>query len=254
MNLILVDRAEIDKQGLVTLTDRRAAHICKVLKAEVGSCLRTGVINAAIGEAKIQKIHYKNSCSVTLQLDSTLLSPARNTKACPAKLPITLIIALPRPKVARRLVRLCTECGIAELHFINSYRVEKSFWQSPLLSEANIHQQILLGLEQSRDTQLTKVFMHKRFNPFVEDTLAALPKTQQQFVAHPYNAAIDLTDNNQLQTIDKQQPILLAIGPEGGFIPHEIDKLNQAGLVNLGFGQRIYRVETIVPLLLGKLT
>ncbi|RYZ96209.1 MAG: 16S rRNA (uracil(1498)-N(3))-methyltransferase, partial [Moraxellaceae bacterium] len=43
------------------------------------------------------------------------------------------------------------------------------------------------------------------------------------------------------------------IGPEGGFIPYEIDLLNKQGFEVVNLGERIMRVETVVPYLLGRL-
>ena len=161
--------------------------------------------------------------------------------------------------MTRRIIGLCTECGVKDIHFINSYRVEKSFWQSPLLSDDKVHKQIILSLEQAKDTQLPRIHFHKRFKPFVEDQLPEIAKGKQALVAHPYDAKINLEDSKNIEASDdklaelKQQPRIIAVGPEGGFIPYEIELLQQAGFDTLGLGPRIYRVETVIPLLLGKL-
>ena len=256
MNLILIAANEIDKDGRVTLVDRRAEHICKVIKPNIGATLSVGIINGNIGDAEILAVGEPQNPLVSLQLKPSTISKGSNKKL-PTNLDITLIIALARPKVTRRLIRLCVECGVKNLHFINSYKVEKSFWQSPLLSEQKIYEQVLLGLEQSKDTQLPNIEFHHRFKPFVEDTLPSMTDNRASYVAHPYQAEVDLTvDSSFLDTNDKhsRQPILICIGPEGGFIPYEITMLNHAGLKRMGFGNRIYRVETFVPLLLGALT
>jgi RsmE family RNA methyltransferase len=49
------------------------------------------------------------------------------------------------------------------------------------------------------------------------------------------------------------QPQLVAIGPEGGFIPYEVSLLQAAGLKPVSLGARILRVETAVAVALGKL-
>ena len=67
----------------------------------------------------------------------------------------------------------------------NSSRVEKSFWQSPFLQPEALEQQMILGLEQARDTLMPEIHLRKRFKPFVEDELGEIIKGSQALVAHP---------------------------------------------------------------------
>jgi len=260
LNLILLHQHEIDANGTITLQDRRAKHICEIIKPAVGDTLSTGIIDAAIGQARVLAISASDDYSVTLNIAelsqlslNTQQFQKTNQQTLPQALDITLIIALPRPKVARRLVRLCVECGVKTIYFINSYRVEKSFWQSPMLHEEKFNEQIILGLEQCKDTIWPSVSMHKRFKPFVEDQLPDIVKGKQAVVAHPYQAEIDISADRQAITQRQKHASVIVIGPEGGFIPYEIELLQKTGLKTMGLGKRIYRVETVVPLLLGKL-
>jgi len=252
MNLILLNKNELDSYGLATLVGRRAKHICEVIKPTVGDKLNAGIIDGDIGKAEVIAITGSdgtaNEASVSLKMENDTLRDSS-----PAAIDISLVIALPRPKVTRRIIGLCTECGVKDIHFINSYRVEKSFWQSPLLSDDKVHKQIILSLEQSKDTQLPRIHFHKRFKPFVEDQLPEIAKGKQALVAHPYNAKINIDSRADELADLKTQPRIIAVGPEGGFIPYEIELLQQAGFDTLGLGPRIYRVETVIPLLLGKL-
>jgi RsmE family RNA methyltransferase len=50
-----------------------------------------------------------------------------------------------------------------------------------------------------------------------------------------------------------QQPVTLAIGPEGGFIAEEIASFERIGFHAVSFGPRILRVETAVSALVGRL-
>ena len=128
---------------------------------------------------------------------------------------------------------------------MNSYRVEKSFWQSPWLSDEKIHEQLILGLEQCRDTLLPEVIQEKRFKPFVEDHLPAMMEGKKGLVAHPVGG------NRCPHQVN--DAVVLAIGPEGGFIPYEVEKLEEAGFERVHLGSRILRVETAVTAIVSKL-
>ena len=146
----------------------------------------------------------------------------------------------------RRILQTIATLGVKQLHLIHSYRVEKSYWQTPFLEAGSIYEQLILGLEQGCDTQLPEVHLHKRFKPFVEDELPAIVgNNSRALVAHPYT---ELSCPCQID-----YSLTLAVGPEGGFIPYEIDLLEQCGFEAVHLGERIMRVETAVPYLLGKL-
>lgn len=233
MNLILLDPAEA--RETVRLDDHRHTHIRTVLKADVGQSLKVGVYGANKGEAVILSSDNRQTTLGHLRLD----------QPPPVKLPLTVLLALPRPKAARRLCRTLAELGAEKLILLNSYRVEKSYWQSPLLTPEKIRQYFVEGLEQAGDTVLPEIEFEKRFKPFVEDRLPALIANSRALVAHPYGRQNPIAAQNQ--------KTVLAIGPEGGFIPYEFEKLQAAGMRALSLGDRILRVETAVPTLLAKL-
>jgi RsmE family RNA methyltransferase len=163
----------------------------------------------------------------------------------PAKLPLRIVLALPRPKMIRRIFRTVAELGVEELIIINSYKVEKSYWQSPVLSSDNIREYFVDGLQQAKDTVLPKLRFEKRFKPFVEDDLPTLITGQQALLAHP----------NQGQACPQplDQRATLAIGPEGGFTEYEAAKLIEAGFSGIHLGSRILKVETALTSLIAKL-
>lgn len=236
MNLLLITDRDLVKPDWASIRDGRLRHMLEVHRSRVGDQVRVGLLNGLMGSAEILSL---SQSEAVLQL--TL------TEQPPAPLPVTLVLALPRPKMLRRCLRMVAELGIKRLLLLNSYRVEKSYWQTPLLTESQIDQALMAGLEQVKDTRLPQVSLHKRFKPFVEDELPGLLKGQFGLVAHPYSVADSLIE------LPIDQPALICIGPEGGFIPYEVDKLMQAGCLPLDLGKRIYRVETVLPLLAGRL-
>lgn len=234
MNLILLQPDDEFNGDVVSLTGRRLAHVLAVHQAQVGQVLRVGMVNGLMGEGEIIALNQRQ-----LQLRFQL------TQAPPPKLPLTLLLALPRPKMLKRILQTVATMGVERLVLINSYRVEKSFWQTPFLQPQAIHDELVLGLEQAKDTVLPDVLIEKRFKPFVEDRLAALSANSLGLVAHPIAAQPCPRAVNQAVT--------LAIGCEGGFIPYEVDLLGQQGFTAVGLGERILRVETAVTALIARL-
>lgn len=234
MNLILFNNDDLCGDNRIRLHDRRHKHIAEIHQAQPDTQLRIGKINGLRGLGTVISI---DATQVTLDISLTL-SP-------PAALPLTLLLALPRPKMLKRILQTISTMGVKELYLLNSYRVDKSYWSTPLLAEDAIKEQLQLGLEQAIDTQMPNVHIRKRFKPFVEDELPSLCLNARGLVAHPYNAA---SCPEAIQT-----PTTLAIGPEGGFIPYEVEKLQQAGLTPFHIGERILRVETAIPAVLSRL-
>jgi 16S rRNA (uracil1498-N3)-methyltransferase len=235
MNLILLFKEDfIDDTSRVRLEGRRLKHVLEVHRASVGDELCVGLIDGKIGTGE-----------VTLLNQSVLEMNVRLEHRPPLSLPLTLILALPRPKVLRRVLRSVSSMGVKRIFLLNSFRVEKSFWQSPMLSTANLSKQLLLGLEQSRDTVIPEISLRPLFKPFVEDELPDIIRDTLSLVAHP--GASFLCPRNA------GKAVTLAIGPEGGFIPYEIELLASYGFTPVQLGERILGVETAIPALLSRL-
>nr|WP_298142071.1 16S rRNA (uracil(1498)-N(3))-methyltransferase [uncultured Pseudomonas sp.] len=234
MNLLLLEDADFIDAERVRLSGRRLKHLQEVHRAEVGDSLRVGRVNGLMGSGQLLSLTAEYAeLSVTL------------AQTPPAKLPLTLLLALPRPKMLRRVLQTISAMGVPRLVLLNSYRVEKSFWQTPFLSPEAIREQLILGLEQARDSVLPEVLIEKRFKPFIEDRLPALAAGTLGLVGHPgdYPACPRAVE----------RAVTLAIGPEGGWIPYEVEKLQAAGLQPVQLGERILRVETAVSALLARL-
>ena len=196
----------------------------KTQKVQAGDTLKAGLINGLMGTASVLGVS-DNSIELELELVDQPLSP----------LPLSLILAMPRPKMLKRILQTTATMGVKKIYLINSYRVEKSYWHTPLLNPESIKEQLLLGLEQGVDTILPEVSIHKRFKPFVEDQLPAIIAGCQALVAHPKGV--------EPCPIAINQPATLAVGPEGGFIDYEITKLVEIGFQAVYLGPRILRVE-----------
>lgn len=235
MNLILLFPNDfIDGSNRAHLTGRRYQYIREIHRVRLGSQLCVGLVNGKIGTGTITSLAGEN-----LEMDVRLDAPP------PYAIPLTLILALPRPNVLKRVLIAVSSLGIKKIIIIHSKRVEKSFWLSPALKEENITKQFILGLEQAKDTVIPEVMLRPLFKPFVEDELPAIIKGTVPFVAHP--------DSAHTCPYNIGMPATVIIGPEGGLIPYEIDRLVELGVKPVRLGERILRVETAVPALIARL-
>ena len=197
--------------GLARLTGRRFEHVREVHRAKVGDDLAVGLLGGAMGRGRVLRLD-----DGVLDLELTLdLAP-------PPKLALTLVLAVPRPKVLNRVVAAAASLGVARLVLLNAWKVEKAYWASPKMQPDNLREQLILGLEQAKDTVLPDLQLARLFRPFVEDELPDLVAGGTGLLAHPGiggNTPSALT-----------APITLAIGPEGGWIDAEVRSLLDAGL------------------------
>lgn len=234
MNLLLFTDEDRVGPTRIAVRDRRLQHLLRVLDTRVGDRLRVGELGGLMGEGEVLAITAEEA-TLEVRLDTPP----------PRRLPLSLVLALPRPKMLRRILRSVAEFGVEEIHLLNSYRVEKSYWQSPLLEKDTLRDYLLAGLAQCRDTLMPHVELHRRFKPFVEDALPGLIEGKRALLAHPGDYP---PCPNQVS-----EPLLLVIGPEGGLTPYEVERLQEAGCAAVSMGPRILRVETAVSALLGRL-
>ena len=233
MNIVLIDSRQTTKDVWKISASRQVEHLKTHVNVQVGDTLRVGV--------KEGKRYLTEVVAVEEQL--VMVRPLHE-EVVPAKLSVTLIIAMPRPKVLRRLIMDSVTLGVEKIILLHSYRVDKSYWQSPFLQQ--LDQYVNLGLEQAGDTIAPQIEIYKRFKPFVEDVLPNMISADcPAYVAHPY------TQNKMPFAID--HPCTILIGPEGGFIPYEIDLLEKNGCLAFSLGNRIIRTETVIPYVLGRL-
>ena len=234
MNLILLHSDDVWSGSSCFLANgRRTDHIRTVLRAAVGDTLRVGLFGGAQGTGRIDRI---DDLGVTLSVQLTEPPPRRHR--------FDIILGLPRPKMLRRILRTVAEFGVSNLHLINSARVDKSYWQSPLLAEDRIRDALIAGMERSQDTIAPVVHCHSRFRPFVEDELPLISNGRPCWIADR-GAPMALSQTPAL-------PALVMIGPEGGFVPFEVTLATSVAAQRVHLGERILSVDTVLPSVLAQ--
>jgi 16S rRNA (uracil1498-N3)-methyltransferase len=236
VNLILLEPDEVRGDGTVVLSDARAAHLLDVLKAAPGHVVRVGVIDGSIGVATVTSLAGR-TVAVHCQLEASL----------PPRPPVDLLLALPRPKVMRRLWAQLAALGVGQIILTNAARVERQYFDTHILTPDGYRPLLIEGLQQARDTRLPRVSIHKRFRVLVEDELDSLFEGGLRIVADPSGEA-RLTDLVRQRAAGR---VLLAVGPEGGWNRFEMNLLAAHGFAAVGMGPRTLRSDTACIALLA---
>lgn len=234
MNLLLLSPDNFCHEFATITNVGQLTHIRTVLKSQIGDWLKIGQMDGNIGVGQICEISDHAIVLKNICLD----------KSPPQKLALTVILALPRPKVMRRLIMDMTAIGVERIILINSYSSEKSYWQSPLVADDKLMAYAFEGLQQGMDTVLPTITKAKRFKPFVEDSLPML--VGQKWVAHPY-----ANSSFKHELAKHGLPNVLMVGAEGGFTAYEIGLLQDCGVQAVSMGERILRTESAMNALLG---
>ena len=233
MNIVVLNRSDWLDEQKVRLVDRRADHIRSVLRAAVGDSIRVGELNGDLGQGRISAL---DADAVVLEVDLNQPPPSRHR--------FDIVLALPRPKVLRRLFRTVAEYGVANLHLINCARVEKSYWQSPLLAPEKVNDALLAGMERASDTVAPRVHLHRRFRPFVEDQLKDLCAGRPCWMAQ-MGASLPLRDTPPGAAV-------VMVGPEGGFVPFELELAQEVIAQPVHLGSRTLSVDTALTTALAQ--
>lgn len=233
MNLILLEPPDFVADDRVIVRGRRLTHVREVHRAAVGDTLRVGRLDGPIGLGTLVGLDAA-ALEMTVQFD----------QGPPPPLPVTLALAMPRPHSLKKVLQQATAMGVKRVVLFNCARVEQSFFNAGAAQAAAIREELILGLEQARDTVLPAVEVHpQRFHRFLADVWPGL--AAPALIAHP-------TEDAAPCPRAVAGPVTLVLGPEGGFVPVEVARLRELGtLVDLG--PRILRVETAVVALLARL-
>jgi RsmE family RNA methyltransferase len=236
VNLILLEPHELDPSGATTLDGPRAAHVLGVLRAGVGATVRVGMLDGALGSGVV-----------------TSVDPPRLSMRCrfddgvPARPRVDLLLALPRPKVLRRLWAQLAALGVGHIILTNAARVERNYFDTHVLDPRVYRPLLIEGLQQARDTRLPEVSIHRQFRPLVEDDLSDTYAGDVCLVAHP---GVPTSMASALAGCGARR-VLLAIGPEGGWNAFELELLERHGFTTVGMGPRTLRVDTACIALLA---
>jgi RsmE family RNA methyltransferase len=236
MNLILFEKDEINPDGRVSLTGTRARHVREVLKAAEGGRIRIGVVDGPTGTATVTEE------GDPLRLECDLTDPV------PPIPGVDLLLAMPRPKVMNRLWPVLASLGVGRILISNAWKTERNYFDTHVLGPEHIRAGLIEGLQQARDTRLPQVSVHRQFRKLIEDELDAFGPYAAKLAAHPGAGAFPA---ETLAALPREGRVLLAVGPEGGWTPFELELLAAHGFEAVSWGPRALRTDTACAVLLG---
>ncbi|HUP40399.1 MAG TPA: RsmE family RNA methyltransferase [Vicinamibacterales bacterium] len=236
MNLILLEPGEIKGASDVRLSGTRASHLLNVLRVSAGHRVRVGILDGPCGVGTVQSV---SDDTIDLQCSFETVIPTRPL--------VDLLLALPRPKVLRRLWAQIGALGVGQIVLTNAERVERHYFDTHVLTSECYRPLLIEGLQQARDTRLPTVSIHRRFKVLVEDELDGLFGRGLRLVADP--AATRRAGPVVRESVGER--VLLAVGPEGGWNEFEVQLLETHGFQPVGMGSRTLRTDTACIALLA---
>lgn len=232
MNLVIVREQELTPGNRVSLADDRARHILRVLRVGIGSTVRIGLLDGPLGQGTVVEIE-----------DGRAVLSCAFEETAPEAPRLDLLLALPRPKVLHRLWAQLAALGLGRIVLVNAARVERCYFDSHVLDPGVFTARLIEGLQQARDTRLPQVLVRRRFKPFVEDELDSIFPAGLRLVADP-GGRRRLGDFFPPAVAEPPPRVALAVGPEGGWTPYELEMLQGRGFSAAGMGRRILRTDT----------
>ena len=223
MNLILFEPDELQRP--LPIEDPRARHLLTVLRRGLGDRFDAGLIDGPRGKGTLLKVG-----------GSTLEFAFEWGVQPPALAPLRLLIGLPRPQTARKILAEATALGVCAIDFFPAARGEPGYAQSTLWSSGEWRRHLIAGAEQAFCTRLPVV----RWTLELRALLTELPADGSRLALDNYEASYPLTAN------PPAPPVSLAIGPERGWSAEERSLLREAGFSLHHLGPRVLRTETAV--------
>jgi RsmE family RNA methyltransferase len=222
VNIVLFEATEVESP--LPRADPRARHVLEVLRRRPGESFDTGLIDGPRGKATVESIDG----------EGLSLSFVWGEEPPPLE-QVTLIVGLPRPQTARKVLEEATALGVQAMDFVTSERGEPGYGTSRLWSSGEWRRHLIAGAEQAFSTRLPVVTWGRG----LEDAIGGMEAGGTHLALDNYEA------QDRLGAIEVIAPVTLAIGPERGWTESERRLLREAGFRFVHLGERVLRVETV---------
>jgi RsmE family RNA methyltransferase len=235
LNLLILTEHDRLSDEHFAVGGKRRRHIINILRAAEGDTLGVGLVDGPIGSGTIERF---DKGKVILNCSWQGPTPA-------AEPVVELICALPRPQTFKKVLQTAATMDVANIHIINANRVQQCYFNSSVMATDSIHDHLMEGLSQGKTTRLPKLTVNPRFRCFFEEFL---PRRISEQSGKSLKLVADVDAENYINSsllVDRPR-MYLAIGPEGGWVPFELEIMLQQGFIPITIGDWPLRVENAV--------
>lgn len=220
VNLVLITESEA-ADGLPA-EDARTQHLLRTVGLGVGQTFHVGIAGAKRGIAKITAV--APALRFTVQWEAF----AQRT------LPLTVLIGLPRPQTAKKVLHDLASLGAARMIFFEAEKGDPGYLASSLWKDGEWEEHARKGTEQACSTLVPEVIR----TGSLAEAIALTDRHAWRVALDPYEAAGPIGE-----APPESFAAVLAIGPERGWSEAERSVLRAARFDLHHLGDRILRVE-----------
>lgn len=231
MNLILFESDEIAKP--LARSDPRAIHIFDTLRMKTGDRFDAGVVNGPRGKALITSID-----ATAIGLEFTIAIGARSPD------PIDLIVGMPRPQTARRILHDASALGARRIAFVATARSDPNYAKSRLWESGEWRRHLVDGAQQAFDTRIPLVGHGMSLATAINDAVAGEMIAFDNYEATAGFAAVLRAGTRE--KLHAGNSVTLAFGPERGWDTVDRERLRTSGFILASLGSRVMRTETAI--------
>ncbi len=214
----------------VLLAGSEAHHLIHVMRAKPGTRVVLFDGSGAEFDAVVDR---------TRRADVELAILARHEVDREPPLEVILAVALPKGDRRKWLVEKVTELGV---DLLVPLRTARAVAQPVQQAQKRLRRTVIEASKQCGRNRLMKIARPHDWTELVAETAAA----PHRLLAHPHG---EHKDAKPLLPPDSSDPVLLAVGPEGGFTAAEVSLAVAAGWQPIDLGPRTLRTETAAILL-----
>ncbi len=215
---------QLVEAGSVILTDSEAHHLAHVLRSQTGDIVELFDGNGLVATCRVATIRKRD---VELEVQA-----ARRDQ--PLQKRMTIATAVPKGDRFDWLIEKATELGVSRLIPLTTSRSVVDPRTSKL---DKLRQTVVAACKQSGRNHLMEIGSVTSWPDFIRQFVP----DHTVLIAHPQGESLESIGP---VLANQEKPLLVAIGPEGGFSDVEIQLALRAGAKAIQLGRQILRIET----------